>query len=132
MLFSVIYGLIFDFFCWAISEILKRLGNILFGVTYTDEEIERFKNSKKAVKIQFFVCLFLLPISLLVFFLVDADSYSTVILKICMLMTAFFSFIFVWGAFETAVAFFPDDGSIGDVQPQQATDERSDESCGKL
>ena len=77
------------------------------------------KPSKRLVRNQFLLCLFAMLISLPAGVLLVPSTPAFVFAKIFLFLVAGFSFVFAWGAFDAAFAFYPDDDPGNTEPPQQ-------------
>ena len=77
---------------------------------------------------QFYFALLSLVISLVIGLSVPAQSPFSIgsLIKIPCLITAFFSFIFVLGAFDAAFVFYPDDETRESKPPKDKTNHSGD------
>lgn len=109
---NLIASAVCAFFGFIVSVIVKAMNS-------EDEKEPLHKMAKyshKLVKTQFYVCLVALPISVTVGFLIPTSLVEHTLVRIVLMfakvacfITAFYSFIFAWGAFSAAFEFYPKD-----------------------
>lgn len=81
------------------------------------------KYSKILVRNQFLITLFTLVFSLPVGVLLNATTALLALAKILLLFVAGFSFIFLWGSFDAAFEFYPDDNTGNDEPTCKSPDQ---------
>ena len=112
---AVIYGVA----VWVLKQIWNNRPR-------DDGEPPKKAGSKAVLKKQFFASLIILVISLAVYCSIGFHPGKLILsfLRPLFGLSAGFSFIIVWGAFEAAFAFYPPDDPV-EVPPDQGSDQRS-------
>ena len=65
--------------------------------------------SKKTIRNQFLFNLFAFPLLLIIGVSVEHIGFLTMVVKSVALMLSMFSFVLLWGAFDAAFSFYPDE-----------------------
>lgn len=119
MLNGIIENIVSGLICAVLGFVCKKVWNSIkrsFVKSY-EEQPRTKRTSKKTLRKQFFVCLILLVIFLSTATSIQASSIPLRFLKVGMFILAGYNFLFVWGAFDIAVVFYPDD-DISNVPTQ--------------
>lgn len=124
----MIENIIATLICGIIASVTKWVYHFIKSAECNPQPGNRI-TPKKTLQKQFFISLFIFPLSLSGAWAIPADKLILGFIKIVLGVFAFFSFIFVWGAFDAAFAFYPTN-KVGDIPTGDTSNHTGDEKAG--
>lgn len=125
MLDNIISNVVAGIICAVLAYLSRKI--VVFLSAPPQSQREGVPYSKRSIHTQFLVYLFTLVICLSAGVLIVPNVMWIALLKIFLLLAAGFSFIFLWGAFDAALAFYPDDNARDDKPSDKPPDDTGKE-----
>lgn len=114
---SFVENMVMTLLCSGIICVAKSIFNFIKKVE-TDSYIRPKFTPKKAVQKQFLISLFTFLFSLSCAWALPLEFSLLGIMKLLFMIISLYAFIFVWGAFDAALAFYPEKDPRNSEPPQ--------------